>query len=66
MKLFNKLPDLIDAAMRGEEVTIMKNGSVVKLIPANPVKPYPAKAGSAKGQVWMSDDFDEPGSIPLF
>ncbi|MDJ0679389.1 MAG: type II toxin-antitoxin system prevent-host-death family antitoxin [Xenococcaceae cyanobacterium MO_167.B52] len=55
-----KLPDLIDAALRGEEVTITKNGSVVKLIPATTVKRYPAKAGSAKGQVWMSDDFDEP------
>jgi hypothetical protein len=33
---------------------------VVKLIPTNSVKLYPAKAGSAKGQVWMSDDFDEP------
>jgi prevent-host-death family protein len=55
-----KLPDLIDAALRGEEVIITKDGSVVKLIPATPIKRYPAKAGSAKGQVWMSDDFDEP------
>ncbi len=56
-----KLPDLIDAALRGEEVVITKDDlSVVKLIPANPVKRYPAKAGSAKGQIWMSDDFDEP------
>jgi prevent-host-death family protein len=55
-----KLSDLIDAALRGEEVIITKDGSVVKLIPDNPVKRYPAKAGSAKGMVWMSDDFDEP------
>lgn len=56
-----KLPDLIDAALRGEEVNITKkDGSVVKLIPAVPVRRYPAKAGSAKGQIWMSDDFDEP------
>ncbi|MDJ0692162.1 MAG: type II toxin-antitoxin system prevent-host-death family antitoxin [Xenococcaceae cyanobacterium MO_188.B32] len=55
-----KLPDLIDAAMRGEEILITKdNISVVKLIPANPVK-QPRKPGSAKGMVWMSDDFDEP------
>ena len=26
----------------------------------NPVKRYPAKAGSAKCQIWISDDFDEP------
>ena len=56
-----KLPDLIDAALRGEEVVITKdNLSVVQLIPTGQVKRYPAKAGSAKGQVWMSDDFDEP------
>jgi prevent-host-death family protein len=55
-----QLSDLIDAALRGEEVIISKDGSVVRLIPANPVKLYPAKAGSAKGMVWMSDDFDEP------
>ncbi len=56
-----KLPDLIDAALRGEEVVITKGElSVVKLIPANPFRRYPAKAGSAKGQVWMSEDFDEP------
>ena len=55
-----KLPDLIDAAMRGEEVLITKdNISVVKLIPAHPVK-QPRKPGNAKGMVWMSDDFDEP------
>ncbi len=55
-----KLPDLIDAALRGEEVTITKDNSVVKIIPSQPIQRYPAKAGSAKGQVWMSDDFDEP------
>jgi len=55
-----KLSELIDAALRGEEVTITKDGSIVKLISSSPVKRYPAKAGSAKGMVWMSDDFDEP------
>ena len=40
-----KLPDLIDAAIRGEEVVITKDGlSVVKLISASPIKRYPAKA----------------------
>ena len=56
-----KLPDLIDAAIRGEEIVITKDDhSVVKLIPASTIKRYPAKAGSAKGEIWMSDDFDEP------
>ena len=53
-----KLPDLIDAALRGEEVVITKDDlSMVKLIPAASVKNR--QPGSAKGQVWMSDDFDE-------
>ncbi|NEO27281.1 MAG: type II toxin-antitoxin system prevent-host-death family antitoxin [Kamptonema sp. SIO4C4] len=54
------LSELIDATLNGEEVMITKDGSVVKLISTTPVKRYPAKAGSAKGMVWMSDDFDEP------
>ena len=54
-----KLPDLIDAVLRGEEVVITKDDlSMVKLIPNPPVKNR--KPGSAKGQVWMSEDFDEP------
>ena len=55
-----KLTDLIDAALRGEEIVITKDDkSVVKLMPTQPVKRYPAKAGTAKGQVWMSDDFEK-------
>ena len=55
-----KLPDLIDAALRGEEVVITKNeiSRLCKLVPNPPVKNR--KPGSAKGQVWMSEDFDEP------
>lgn len=54
-----KLPDLIDAALSGEEVIIMKSDrALVKLTPATPVKSR--QPGSAKGMVWMSDDFDEP------
>lgn len=56
-----KLLELIEAAMRGEEVAIAKdNQPVVKLV-ALPKKDKPnRKAGSAKGMVWMSDNFDEP------
>ncbi|MEG3846545.1 type II toxin-antitoxin system prevent-host-death family antitoxin [Microcoleus sp. herbarium19] len=58
-----KLSELIEAVMRGEEVSITQdNQPVVKLVgiaPANQ-KRWPSKAGSAKGMVWMSDDFDEP------
>ncbi len=54
------LSELINLALNGEEVMITKDSSVVQLISAIPVKRYPTKAGSAKGMVWMSDDFDEP------
>lgn len=54
------LPNLIEAALRGEEVTISKdNHPVVKLVPVSPVK-HRRQAGSAKGLVTISDDFDEP------
>lgn len=56
-----QLPDLIEAVLNGEEIVILKDDRpVVKLAPVEPVKRRPAKAGSAKGQVWMSEDFDEP------
>ena len=55
-----KLSDLIDAAMRGEEIVITKGDkSEVKLTPHVSIKPRP-KFGSAKGLIEMSDDFDEP------
>jgi antitoxin (DNA-binding transcriptional repressor) of toxin-antitoxin stability system len=55
-----KLSDLIDAALRGEEIIITKDDrTFVKLTPTTPVKPHP-KFGSAKGLIEMSDDFDEP------
>ncbi|MFN6558973.1 MAG: type II toxin-antitoxin system Phd/YefM family antitoxin [Nostoc sp. ChiSLP01] len=57
-----ELVDLVEAALQGEEIVIYKNNHpVVKLTLLEPVqKRRPAKAGSAKGQVWMSEDFDEP------
>lgn len=56
-----KLPALIDAALRGEEIIITDGNdlSLVRLTPTTPVKPRP-KFGSAKGLIEMSDDFDEP------
>lgn len=56
------LPELIDAAISGEEIIITKDEQpVIKLVPVPPVKKRrPAKAGSAKGLVTISDDFDEP------
>ncbi len=55
-----QLPDLIDAAVGGEEVLIAKDEQhLVKLVPVSRAKPR-AAFGSAKGLIVMSDDFDEP------
>ena len=54
------LPELIEAAINGEEIVITKDEQpVVKLTPVSPVKRRPL-FGSAKGLITMSDDFDEP------
>lgn len=56
----SQLPDLIDAAVNGEEVVIAKDEQhLVKLVPISPAKPR-RRSGSAKGMITMSDDFDEP------
>ena len=52
-----KLTDLIDAALRGEEIVIIKGDRIIQLTPKQPVKNR--KPGSAKGKVWMSDDFEK-------
>ena len=54
------LPDLIDAAVKGEEIVITKDDRhSVKLVPVPQSKPNP-QFGSGKGLITMSDDFDEP------
>jgi len=55
------LNDLVEAAIDGEEVILLvDNLPVAKIMPLEVRKRRPAKAGSAKGLVWMSEDFDEP------
>lgn len=54
------LPNLLDLAIKGEEIVITQDDKpVAKISPIAPVL-RPLKRGSAKGKVWMSDDFDEP------
>ena len=54
------LPDLIDAAISGEEVVIAKDAQhIVRLVPVSASKAVP-QFGSAKGLIIMADDFDEP------
>jgi len=53
----SKLPELLDLAIEGEEIIITQNNKPVAKI--SPIK-RPLKRGSAKGKIWMSEDFDEP------
>ena len=54
------LSELLDLAIKGEEIVITQNDKpVAKISPIAPVL-RPLKRSSAKGKVWMSDDFDEP------
>jgi antitoxin (DNA-binding transcriptional repressor) of toxin-antitoxin stability system len=54
------LSDLVQAAIDGEEV-ILLNGDrpAIKLVPIESV-PRDRQPGSAKGLIWVSDDFDKP------
>lgn len=56
------LPEFIEAVMSGEEIIITKDDQpVAKLVAVPPPKKRrPAKAGSAKGLIEISEDFDEP------
>lgn len=56
----SRLEELIDQASQGEEVIITRgDGAAFKLVPALSEEPRP-RFGSAKGQVWMSEDFGAP------
>jgi prevent-host-death family protein len=55
-----KLSELVDRAMAGEEVIIARdNKPLLKLVPYHD-RSRKLKPGSARGQIWMSDDFDGP------
>lgn len=64
----NPLPHLFAQAIAGEEVliilpeTLVSNNeyAVIKIVSMLPKEPRRSKAGSAKGMVTLSDDFDEP------
>jgi antitoxin (DNA-binding transcriptional repressor) of toxin-antitoxin stability system len=55
-----RLLDLIEAALKGDEVFILKDEQqAIQLIPVEPPKRHP-QYGSAKGLVTIADDFDAP------
>jgi antitoxin (DNA-binding transcriptional repressor) of toxin-antitoxin stability system len=55
-----RLTELIAAALRGERVVIAEDDQhTVQLVPA-PAVSRPRHAGTARGMIVMSDDFDAP------
>lgn len=51
---------LLAKVQRGQEVTISKSGKpVARLVPVAPAR-QPRRLGTAKGQIWIADDFDAP------
>jgi prevent-host-death family protein len=54
------LSKLLEAVEGGDEVVIARAGKpVARLVSHRPAK-QPRKPGSAKGKIWMADDFDAP------
>lgn len=54
------LDTLVDAASRGEVITITKAGRPVAQLVAVLAQPPVRKPGSMKGKIWIADDFDAP------
>jgi antitoxin (DNA-binding transcriptional repressor) of toxin-antitoxin stability system len=58
------LEELFDAALRGEEVIITGTHDdetrAVRIVVADGKEIRPRAPGSARGLIWMSDDFDAP------
>lgn len=56
------LSELLEEAAEGETVVILdKNNRAVQLVPMTmTLKPQPRKAGSARGQIVIADNFDAP------
>ena len=55
-----QITQLLQSALRGEEIIITRdNQPILKLIQFSP-PPKRRQRGSAKGQIWMAPDFDEP------
>jgi prevent-host-death family protein len=55
------LSRLLERVERGQEIVIARAGKpVAKLAPLGPQKRTRGLRGKYKGQIWMSEDFDEP------
>lgn len=56
------LSKLIARASEGEEILITKAGKPVARLTYPAPKHHKRRLGTAKGEVWIADDFDEPVS----
>jgi antitoxin (DNA-binding transcriptional repressor) of toxin-antitoxin stability system len=56
----SQLSRLIERAGAGEEIVIRRGLRPVAKLVAFPGPQKPRKPGGSRGQIWMSDDFDEP------
>ncbi len=55
-----RLPELLDELQPGEEMTIIDHGKPLARLKKAERTSWPCRAGSARGRVWMSPDFDAP------
>jgi prevent-host-death family protein len=55
-----QLSRLIQRVQAGEEIVIRRGSHPVAKLIAYPTEREPRKPGDLRGQIWMSDDFDEP------
>lgn len=55
-----QLSRLIERAAAGEEIVIRRGPLPVAKLVGYRARPTPRKLGDLRGQIWMSDDFDEP------
>jgi prevent-host-death family protein len=59
-----RLSELVERALAGDEVILARdNRPLARLVPLGHGE-QPRKPGSARGQIWISDDFDDP--VPDF
>jgi antitoxin (DNA-binding transcriptional repressor) of toxin-antitoxin stability system len=54
------LPELLNRMQPGESCLIVDAGETIAQIKKVERTVWPCKAGSAKGRIWMADDFDAP------
>ena len=56
----DRLEELLAKAENGEDVVIVRDdGSTFAVVPTQPTLKKRGFVGSARGKIWMADDFDE-------